>query len=72
MHALVEFLCASLLIPALITLLVRVSEVGIGSKYTRDLHSDLPSAMARHSLKLTGKFRYIDQNPELTAPNQLN
>jgi len=30
------------------------SEGGIGFEYVRDLHSELSSAMARHSLKLTG------------------
>ena len=29
-------------------------EGGIGFEYVRDLHSALPSAIARHSLKLTG------------------
>ena len=56
----------------------QVSEGGMGFEYVRDLHSDLSSAMANHSLKLTGSpshfralFNAICQFLELynTNPN---
>jgi len=53
------------------TLWDQFSEGGIGFKYVRDLHSDLSSAMARHSSKLTNSplhFRaFFDVRPHVIS-----